>query len=543
MALNINGRMKVKTLRADFKKEFGLTLRVYDGRSFADDDSTLAAIRKGDSKGGEFAPRKNTKVGNLEDKIMEMFGIKTQVAGSDDSYLCKDELTLKAALEEDTKKVAKKDKKAAKKISDMEGQSSDTTDLEFKSSEDNDDLETSDENVILNVKTEPCGEYTFGKLPEDEIKELINCFNDDEALQDLNIYQYPSEYDDLGQVWGVASGLSGTAPEIDDDEVNYTAVNVTDFQIPYEQDGVYLIMSKPTKMSACIEINCSKKDFDSSKLEVKYQEINLEDVEDSYGPIVVSIMTHIEYDNVDYTDEMQDSFVDRGYNEEVTIFQIKGRKLQEIVKWNGDGIEWLSGALEADQKKMEKKSKKSDLDENDELTVCDSFYRLSLGFVGSIEDMLWPVDTPSLNVLVRNDSGEYYVMTEPNLPESHILSFEDKADCFTFYCEWLIKNKHFDLPIDLMVSMLISTLDEDEDGMSDWLEENGGDIEFSDELDIPEHWVDGSLFCLRESLEDEEFTITGNKVKYENIDTTLNDVVGYLSNVKLFSTVYEEDTF
>ena len=39
--------------------------------------------------------------------------------------------------------------------------------------------------------------------------------------------------------------------------------------------------------------------------------------------------------------------------------------------------------------------------------------------------MLWPVDTPSLNVLVRNDSGKYYVMTEPNLPESHILSFEE----------------------------------------------------------------------------------------------------------------------
>ena len=37
------------------------------------------------------------------------------------------------------------------------------------------------------------------------------------------------------------------------------------------------------------------------------------------------------------------------------------------------------------------------------------------------------------------------------------ISFEDKEDCFTFDCEWLIKNKHFDLPIDLMVSMLIST--------------------------------------------------------------------------------------
>ncbi len=111
MALNINGRIKVKTLRADFKKEFGLVLRVYNGRSFADDDATLASIRKGDSKGGEFAPKRNTKVGNLEDKIMDMFGIKTQVAGSDDSYLCKNEYTLAKALEADEKLMIKRSKR------------------------------------------------------------------------------------------------------------------------------------------------------------------------------------------------------------------------------------------------------------------------------------------------------------------------------------------------------------------------------------------------------------------------------------------------
>jgi hypothetical protein len=114
MAVNINGRMKVKTLRADFKKEFGLTLRVYDGRSFADDDSTLASIRKGDSKGGDFGPRKNTKVGNLEDKIMDLFGIKTQVAGSDDSYLCDNDFTLAKALEVDGSKLNKKSNKVEK---------------------------------------------------------------------------------------------------------------------------------------------------------------------------------------------------------------------------------------------------------------------------------------------------------------------------------------------------------------------------------------------------------------------------------------------
>lgn len=114
MALNINGRMKVKTLKTNFLGEFGLTLRVYDGRSFADTEATLASIRKGGSKGGEFSPRKNTKVGNLEDKIFEMFGLKTQVAGSDDSYLCENDLTLNAAQQEDEKKLERRTKKDAR---------------------------------------------------------------------------------------------------------------------------------------------------------------------------------------------------------------------------------------------------------------------------------------------------------------------------------------------------------------------------------------------------------------------------------------------
>lgn len=111
MALNINGRMKVKTLKSDFKKEFGLTLRVYDGRSFADDEATLASIRKGDSKGGEFSPKRNMKVGNFEDKMMELFGIKTQISGSDDSYLCDNDKTLAGALEADEKLMGKRTKR------------------------------------------------------------------------------------------------------------------------------------------------------------------------------------------------------------------------------------------------------------------------------------------------------------------------------------------------------------------------------------------------------------------------------------------------
>ena len=56
--MNISGRMKVKTLRSQFLDEFGLTIRVYHGRSIADGDATLASIRKKDEKGGDLTAKK-----------------------------------------------------------------------------------------------------------------------------------------------------------------------------------------------------------------------------------------------------------------------------------------------------------------------------------------------------------------------------------------------------------------------------------------------------------------------------------------------------
>ena len=44
--LSITGQMKVSTLQEGFLGELGLTLRVYDGRSFADPTQTLAQVRE-----------------------------------------------------------------------------------------------------------------------------------------------------------------------------------------------------------------------------------------------------------------------------------------------------------------------------------------------------------------------------------------------------------------------------------------------------------------------------------------------------------------
>jgi hypothetical protein len=93
----ITGRMKVKTLKADFKENFGSTLRVYNGQKFADDDATLASIRKNDAKGGDVKINGNMLVGNFEKKILEEFGIKVQVADIENIKLISDSITLTAS--------------------------------------------------------------------------------------------------------------------------------------------------------------------------------------------------------------------------------------------------------------------------------------------------------------------------------------------------------------------------------------------------------------------------------------------------------------
>ncbi len=97
----LDGRMKVKTLKDNFKKNFGSTLRVYKSvtcrGAFADDNATLASIRAEGKAGGELTVGGNLKVGNFEKKVAEMYGIGVQVANANNTELANDNITLVAA--------------------------------------------------------------------------------------------------------------------------------------------------------------------------------------------------------------------------------------------------------------------------------------------------------------------------------------------------------------------------------------------------------------------------------------------------------------
>ena len=97
----LNGRTKVKTLKANFKENFGATISVYKSATckgaFADEDATLASIRAEGAKGGDLVVKGNMQVGNFEKKVAELYGIGVQVADKTDSKLADNSITLVAA--------------------------------------------------------------------------------------------------------------------------------------------------------------------------------------------------------------------------------------------------------------------------------------------------------------------------------------------------------------------------------------------------------------------------------------------------------------
>ena len=93
--VSISGNMKIKTLKSNFNKAFGSTLRVYNGVKFANDDDTVGKIAKKTVKRGEgISIHGRSKVSTFEKQMKETYDIKVQVAKADDSGLVDNDLTL-----------------------------------------------------------------------------------------------------------------------------------------------------------------------------------------------------------------------------------------------------------------------------------------------------------------------------------------------------------------------------------------------------------------------------------------------------------------
>jgi hypothetical protein len=90
----ISGKMKVKSLQKDFKGNFGVTLRVYNGVKFADPDKTLGSFKSTTTNVDGFKVKAKMTVNEVEKKFIENFGLKVQIADKNDTHLLPNSITL-----------------------------------------------------------------------------------------------------------------------------------------------------------------------------------------------------------------------------------------------------------------------------------------------------------------------------------------------------------------------------------------------------------------------------------------------------------------
>lgn len=90
---------KLKTISADFKKAFGLTLVFYKGAQIADGDLTLAALNKKTSKEVKTKAeglkiKGSSKVGEAEKLFDSHFGVTVQIKDAAGTKLVPNEITI-----------------------------------------------------------------------------------------------------------------------------------------------------------------------------------------------------------------------------------------------------------------------------------------------------------------------------------------------------------------------------------------------------------------------------------------------------------------
>ena len=318
--LSITGQMKVSTLQKGFLKEFGLTLRVYDGREFADPSQTLSKVRKTKGSGKALSVAKNMKVVNLEDKFEKEFGLKVQVAGSDDSYLCKNALTLNAAQQEDEKKLARKERKAARQAEVSTDSNDDGDDASLDHEKDDLDRMLDDMDDDLPKKSVRLtfnnvgGEFQYHRLNKEDSEFLKNEFalNKDSFLE-TNL-QGGESFEEA--IWPGSYGPSlhdieiindEDNKKIDLDKVNKNQIFFTDGNNDLRKSCLDYFYITEGKIFGSYTVNLRDGEiFDPEKLTINYIEYGLDGYPEKFGTII----HEVEYDGETCDMEIEDSGVE-----------------------------------------------------------------------------------------------------------------------------------------------------------------------------------------------------------------------------------------
>jgi hypothetical protein len=95
--IKVTKASSVQSIKSQFSKEFSCNIRIYNGAKIADDKMKISDLSKTDNPGGELELGARSRVENVEKYFKQSFGIKVQIANTDNSKLAGNEMTLTQA--------------------------------------------------------------------------------------------------------------------------------------------------------------------------------------------------------------------------------------------------------------------------------------------------------------------------------------------------------------------------------------------------------------------------------------------------------------
>ena len=199
----------------------------------------------------------------------------------------------------------------------------------------------SEENYAnIYIKSEPSGEISLGKLNEEEISQIKELFKSD-SFKDSDFIQSPYDYDSIGHTYGVSTLKDGS--ELDGYLTQPSYNTHSKISVPDCDDGFYLAYTSLSKVSIDFEFATNDGEvFDPQKMTFDTTDIDLGDVSDDlYGNINFSIIDGYQYNNETIEESEDAELEDRGYDREITIFQIHNGDFSLVYKnRNYDEEEW-----------------------------------------------------------------------------------------------------------------------------------------------------------------------------------------------------------
>jgi hypothetical protein len=189
--------------------------------------------------------------------------------------------------------------------------------------------------IEVYIKSEPSGEYTFGSISKEDLVEY-GVLPDGDANGTIPT----GEFDNLVHAYGLAVNLDTDLEMIlkmdklsEADKkiiIKNSEIEKFDYSNEYNDDdepilklepGYYIQMSAPSKYSTEFELDVEEEDFDAFKLKLSLMSIALP-CDDEYGEVDMTVLTGVEYNGVDYYDDMMDNMVDRGYDYRHTVIKV-----------------------------------------------------------------------------------------------------------------------------------------------------------------------------------------------------------------------------